>query len=284
MYEVIAVDSGSTDGTPEWLEAAGVGVLRVRPEDFGHGKTRNLGLAACQGDLVLLTVQDALPQGPGFLASLIRPFLDDPQLAAVRARQAPPPEAAPAARWRAARTPAGSQARRRYQLAPGEQLAHRPPDRALEYCGLDFVATCLRRDVWRRVALPEVPFAEDRAWARQILERGYAWAHEPEAVVLHAHDRPPGYAFRRRYLEARGRRDLLGPDRRPVGWPPVRAVLGTADLARDAAWFAREAGGPAPGLEQLAAAAADLWAGEAGAALGAVDAWRGREWRYVGAV
>jgi len=284
IYEVIAVDSGSTDGTPELLERAGVGVLKIRPEDFGHGKTRNLGLSACQGDLVLLTVQDALPQGPGFLANLVQPLIEDLRVAAVRARQVPPPGSPAAVRWRVEQAPAFDTRTRRYELAPGEDLPGMPPDQALEFCGLDFVATCIRRDVWKRLALPEAPFAEDRAWAARILGDGLAWVHRPDAVVLHAHDRPVDYSFRRRYLEERGRRDLLGRNGSLASLPVVRALLGSAALARDIAWFLQQSGGPGPAATQMRDAAADLWAGEAGSMLAQIEAALDRPWRYQGTV
>ena len=284
VYEVIAIDSGSSDGTPELLERAGVGVMRIAPEEFGHGKTRNLGLAACQGELVLLTVQDALPQGPGFLANVISPFLQDTRIAAVRARQVPPADARPAVRWRCERAPAFAAQPQRYELAPGERLEDLPAATALQHCGLDFVATCIRREVWKRLALPEQPFAEDRAWAARILGDGLAWVHAPAATVIHAHDRRPGYTFRRRYLEQRSRQALLGSDPSLQGRPLVRAALGSLELARAAPWFLPRSQGAAAAAGELASAAADLWAGEAGALLARADAVMGKEWRWVGEV
>src|SRR5574337_394745 len=42
-YEVIAIDSGSSDGTVELLRRYPVALRRIPPEQFNHGATRNLG-------------------------------------------------------------------------------------------------------------------------------------------------------------------------------------------------------------------------------------------------
>lgn len=54
--EIVAVDSGSTDGTIELLEAAGVRVIRSRW--LGHVKTKQLALEACTGEWILCLDSD----------------------------------------------------------------------------------------------------------------------------------------------------------------------------------------------------------------------------------
>src|SRR5205085_11602096 len=66
-YEVIAVDSSSTDGTPELLRARVNRLITIPAAAFNHGLTRNLGVEQAQGDLVVLMVQDALPHTDSWL-------------------------------------------------------------------------------------------------------------------------------------------------------------------------------------------------------------------------
>ena len=47
--EVLAIDSGSTDGSGEMLGAHGVRVIGVPPDSFDHGGTRNLGAREARG-------------------------------------------------------------------------------------------------------------------------------------------------------------------------------------------------------------------------------------------
>ena len=42
-YEVICVDSGSGDDSVETIKRHGCILKQIPPEEFGHGKTRNLG-------------------------------------------------------------------------------------------------------------------------------------------------------------------------------------------------------------------------------------------------
>jgi glycosyltransferase involved in cell wall biosynthesis len=65
--ELIAVDSGSRDGTPEYLRQRGVRVLSIAPEEFRHDRSRNLGAQAAAGDFLLFTVADAVFDDPDWL-------------------------------------------------------------------------------------------------------------------------------------------------------------------------------------------------------------------------
>ena len=60
-FEVIVLDSGSTDGTREMARARGAAVHDVPGSTFDHGATRDLGLSLAGGEYVALLVQDAVP-------------------------------------------------------------------------------------------------------------------------------------------------------------------------------------------------------------------------------
>jgi len=59
--EVIIIDSGSTDSTLEIVKKYPIILHQIPPEEFGHGKTRNLGVSIAKGEFVVMTVQDARP-------------------------------------------------------------------------------------------------------------------------------------------------------------------------------------------------------------------------------
>jgi len=74
-YELVAVDSGSRDGTTDLLRAQVDRLIDIREADFNHGTTRNLGIEACRAPFVVLLVQDAEPESPAWLSRLVAPLL-----------------------------------------------------------------------------------------------------------------------------------------------------------------------------------------------------------------
>lgn len=57
-HEIIVVDDGSEDGTPELLEAYGTRIRYVRKENGGKPSAVNLGLSLAQGDLIWIFDDD----------------------------------------------------------------------------------------------------------------------------------------------------------------------------------------------------------------------------------
>jgi glycosyltransferase involved in cell wall biosynthesis len=70
--EIIFVDNGSTDGSPEMLEAAKLpGSRLVRESRRGFAEPLNRGLAEASGDLLLFLDADAVPE-PGWAVAMER--------------------------------------------------------------------------------------------------------------------------------------------------------------------------------------------------------------------
>lgn len=208
-FEVIAVDSGSTDGTLVLLEAADQ-VLRIARESFNHGATRNLAIAAGRGAFAVLLVQDAVPASPEWLKHLIAPLRADPGLAGTYARQVPRAGASPLTRHYLERWAASSTAPREAALAgPAELESLAPLDRYLR-CVFDNVSSAVRRSVWERHPFPVAPIAEDVEWARTVLLAGHRLAYVPDAVVVHSHERSARYELWRTYLVHQRLRALFG--------------------------------------------------------------------------
>ena len=68
--QLMVVDSGSSDRTPELAESMGAVVKHIKREDFHHARTRNAALAMAAFDQVLFMVQDAVPVSEEWLSRL----------------------------------------------------------------------------------------------------------------------------------------------------------------------------------------------------------------------
>ena len=77
-FDVLVLDNGSTDGTPEAvLERAAASSVPVRVEAFTGrvGRVRNQGSRLAEGEILAFTDSDCIPT-PGWLAAGVAPFVD----------------------------------------------------------------------------------------------------------------------------------------------------------------------------------------------------------------
>jgi rhamnosyltransferase len=74
-FEVIAVDSGSTDGTLKLLQKLSVKVVRTNQSNlqtFNYAQAKNEGIRASQGKYIAILSGDAVPTSFNWLKNLIR--------------------------------------------------------------------------------------------------------------------------------------------------------------------------------------------------------------------
>ncbi|WJI16257.1 glycosyltransferase [Pseudoxanthomonas winnipegensis] len=210
-FEIIVIDSGSTDGTLELLQQhEGVRVVQIAPEDYGHGRTRNLGVQMARGEYVALLTHDAIPADEHWLDNLVAPLEKDPAVAGVFGRHVAHDNASACARrdldlhfenLRQAGELLWVDDFQRYQDDLGyRQLLHFYSDNN----------SCLRKSVWETIPYPDVDFAEDQLWAKAIIERGYRKAYAFDAVVKHSHDYSPLQTFQRSFDEAKAFKSYFG--------------------------------------------------------------------------
>jgi len=270
--EIVAIDSGSTDGTVELLRTRGATVLQADPHSFNHGISRNEALARASAELAVLIVQDAVPASRQWLRALIQPLLDDDRVAGSFARQQPWPDAScltvhHLAQWRGAQL----EPRVTGPLTPDAFAAMPPSDRHLA-CVFDNVCSCVRLSVWRQRPFRRTRIAEDLEWALEVMFQGFRIAYAPAAAVWHSHERSAAYELRRTYLVHHRLQSLFGLSTVPSIGALVRAVGSSVPLHVRVA--ARESCGRPRALAR-AAALAVAW--PLGQYLGARAAREGRE-------
>ena len=226
--EIIAVDSGSTDGTLEILQGRVTKVVSIDPGAFNHGSTRNLAVDHATNELVIFVVQDAVPVDEQWLEALVAPF-EDLRVAGAVARQVPRPDASPLTRHYLAFWPAASPEAWTSEVGSDAEWRALAPTERFRRCVFDNVCSCIRRSVWKNTPFSPTPIAEDMEWARDVLLAGHRIVYVPAAAVLHSHDRPALYEFRRTHVLHRRLFDLFGLHTIPTYPLLARAV--TSSLA-----------------------------------------------------
>lgn len=209
-FEVIVLDSGSTDGTPELARARGAAVHGVSGSTFDHGATRDLGLSLAAGEYVALLVQDAVPLDDRWLAAMIEDLEDDPLVAGVYGRQVPRPGSSPLAHVLVENAPTAGHERREQHAGGPERYRALPPAKRRELALFDNVSSCLRRSAWEEIPFGRTGFGEDLRWGAWAVARGHKLVYEPRSAVVHSHERGPLYDLRRHYAEGLLLLDLFG--------------------------------------------------------------------------
>jgi glycosyltransferase involved in cell wall biosynthesis len=224
--EIVVVDSGSTDGSPDVARRRGAEVIEIQPSEFSHGGTRDLLMRSTRGDHVAFLTQDAVPAHDGWLAALLRGFERADDVALVYGPYLPRPGAPHWVR------------RELTEFFGTEPRVDRGARRFGDGTFYSDANGCILRRAYERVPYRQVAYAEDQLLAADMLAAGYAKAYEPDAAVVHSHDYPPLELFGRLFDEFRALREVHGH----VEEAGLRYTLGTVrrQVARDRAFLRAE--------------------------------------------
>ena len=94
--EILIVDSSSDDGSLDFLEEYdrdNIKCIRIKKEEFDHGRTRDYALRQTNGDFIIFMTQDALPYDDYAFEHLIDQIESNDSIAAVGGRQIAYPSA-----------------------------------------------------------------------------------------------------------------------------------------------------------------------------------------------
>lgn len=215
-YEVIAFDSGSTDGTLEALAARPLRVVEVDQATFDWGRLRDGLFEAAAGAVVVNLSQDAVPARADWLERLVAP-LDDPAVGVSCGSSIPDPDRHfPQFQWEKNGYYYFTREIAKFTARYGK--------------GLSFANTAVRRSVWAALRIDPQATGEDFGFQKKLHAAGVPIAFPDDAAVLHHHNytlrgvyrrcRNEGLALREMgcaYTEADLLADLASP-RKYIQW------------------------------------------------------------------
>src|SRR5258708_31608519 len=196
--ETPVIDSGSCDRSVELVRSYGVELLQIPPEEFSHGRTRNLGVERTNGELICFLTQDATP-APGWLAAHREAFTLDERVGAAYGPHLPRPDTSPMI------------ARELDEFFAGFGPDKTPTvQRQGDPSFLSNVNPSYARACWQEIRFRDLPYSEDQAFGEDLFAAGWLKVYHPRAAVLHAHNYPPIEFMRRYFDEYRGLREAQG--------------------------------------------------------------------------
>lgn len=209
-FEVIAIDSESTDDTLKILEQFSVQIIHIKNKDFGHGKTRNFAWKNARGKFVVFLVQDATPTSKYWLEELMQPMLTNNKVVATYGKHIPRRNANPfIKRDIEGQFAAISQKNTiTYQCREPKKNYSRQAWGLLQF--FSDVNAALRISFLKRHPYKNIQYSEDYAMGKTIIEGGFTKAYVPKAAVYHSHTYPLGQYLFRYFDEYIGIKTSLG--------------------------------------------------------------------------
>ena len=199
-FEVICVDSGSSDQTIEIIKKHRCILKQISKEEFGHGKTRNLGAGLGTGEYIVFITQDAKPASNKWLENFINAMKLDESVVGGFGIHYPYPDCNLLDKRDLYYHFKGfGEDNTIYYLEDKERYNNEEGYRHL----LSFFSdnnSCLKRSIWEKYPYDDVNFAEDQIWARKMIELGYKKIYCPFAPVYHSHNYPLK-TYKKRYFD-----------------------------------------------------------------------------------
>ncbi|MDH5506481.1 MAG: glycosyltransferase family 2 protein [Anaerolineae bacterium] len=194
-FEIILVDSGSTDATLDIAAQYPVRLVHITPQQFTFGRSLNLGIAASSAELIVMASAHVYPIDQDWLANLLAPF-DDSRVALTYGQQ------------RGDSATKFSEHQFFHQYFPDVSQ----PDQADPFCNNANAA--IRRSLWLQNPYDEqLSGLEDLAWASWAKQQGYKIAYVAEAGIIHIHEESSRQVFNRYRREAMAMQQILPKSR-----------------------------------------------------------------------
>ncbi|MCA9374711.1 glycosyltransferase [Candidatus Dojkabacteria bacterium] len=212
-YDILIVDSGSKDRSvgiiKKWQKQSRIKVslIEIPNIEFSHGHTRNFMVDHSNSEILVFTVQDALPLNNSWLKRLDDAFEVDPKIGAVFGRHIANLNAHPISMRYIDKT--FEQYRKNVEslasaVSKNGVIYYNNPSEIKnwdKFLAFSNVNAAYRREVIKKIRFAEIDFAEDRQFVKDAIKDGYFVGYVPDAVVYHSHDFNLKFTFKKTFDE-----------------------------------------------------------------------------------
>jgi rhamnosyltransferase len=171
-FELVNVDSGSTDGTYEIIKKYNSGkVYQIKPEEYVPGIVLNDAISKCDGEIIVFNNSDCIPQNQEWLNKLIEPLLKQDNIAAVYGNQIPRPDA-------------------RILVVKDYSRAFGNGELAAQWEHFFSLATSAapKELLLKEPFAEDLQYSEDIEWSYRMKNLGYEIVYARDAIVEHSHN------------------------------------------------------------------------------------------------
>lgn len=169
-YEVVIVDSGSTDRTLEIAESFGARITFIKKEEFTFGRSLNVGCEAALGQFLVFISGHCIPVTNKWLVNLVQPLIDQKAVYSY-----------------------GRQVGRDTTKFSEKQVFKKyfPSNSSIRQSGFfcNNANAALLRSAWEEMPFDEtLTGLEDMFLAKMLVDQGKCIAYTAKAGVYHIHD------------------------------------------------------------------------------------------------
>jgi rhamnosyltransferase len=221
-WELIVIDSGSTDGSTDLIRKANPRhLVQIEAKDYNPSRVMNHGMQLARAQFGIFLNADATPVGSNWLGPLVI-ALQDLGTAAVFGRQVPRPDC-------------------RAVFAHDYERCFGAERESVQWEHFfSMVSSGLRKDIWaKRGFLEKMQYSEDDEYTRWCRAQGYKVIYCPESVVVHSHNYTPAQAYKRSFGEARALAAVWNHAPSEINVSRTLLLGWFNDLRRDLAFCAR---------------------------------------------
>lgn len=171
-YEIVVVDSGSSDKTLEIAQEHNARIFKIESRDFTFGYSLNIGCKEAKGEYIVIVSAHVLPTDKKWLSHLLEPFKKDSKVAMVYGRQV------------------GYDTSKFSEKRDFKRLfSDQPINKGVPFIFANNANSAIRKDLWEKKSFDARLFGlEDIEWAKYYREKKYEISYAPKAAIYHIHN------------------------------------------------------------------------------------------------